>query len=145
MLPNICISIFSQALIVKSIYLCDLFAFVISSKQCDPGWISDLKTNHKRDGLNRIIASVHIISHEEIIILWQLTTNSEQFNQIMELAVDVTTYGHWSTYWFHIFFVNQNLLCFFTQSLNTVFWQWLALHQTFNFCIKIVYIGEIYL
>lgn len=44
-LPNVGVSIFSEALIIKSIYLSDLLAFVVSSEDSDSAWISDLKAD----------------------------------------------------------------------------------------------------
>lgn len=40
--PNICISIFSQALVIKAVNLCDLSAFMISTEDGDSLSISNL-------------------------------------------------------------------------------------------------------
>ena len=40
--PHIHGSIFPQAFIIESIYLCDLSAFMIPTNQCDAVWISHL-------------------------------------------------------------------------------------------------------
>jgi hypothetical protein len=36
------------------------------------------------------------LTHEEVVGVWVWTTNLEQLHQIMELAVNVTTHGHWA-------------------------------------------------
>ena len=43
-LPNIGIAVFSKALIVESINLSDLFAFVVASEDGDSAWISDFES-----------------------------------------------------------------------------------------------------
>lgn len=39
-LPNICVSVFSQTLVIKTIDLSNLFALVISSQDGYPIWVS---------------------------------------------------------------------------------------------------------
>ena len=51
-LPNIGITVLSQALIIESVDLCDLLALVISSQDGDSVWVSDLKSNKEGNGLD---------------------------------------------------------------------------------------------
>ena len=51
-LPNIGITVLSQALIIESVDLCDLLALVISSQNGDSVWISDLKSDKEGNGLD---------------------------------------------------------------------------------------------
>ena len=69
-LPHVGISVFPQTLIVESINLCDLFGLVITSKDCNSVWISNLEADQKRNSLNRVVPSINVISHEEIVVIW---------------------------------------------------------------------------
>jgi hypothetical protein len=51
-LPNVGITVLSQALIIESIDLCDLLALVISSQDGDSVWVSDLKSDKEGNGLD---------------------------------------------------------------------------------------------
>jgi hypothetical protein len=69
MLPYVCVSIFSEALIVESVDLRDLSTLVVSSKDCDSISVSDFQGDEQSDRLKRVIASIDVVSHEEIIRL----------------------------------------------------------------------------
>ena len=43
---------------------------------------------------HRIISSVDVVSHEEIICIWRFSTDAEQLHQIMELTVNISTNGN---------------------------------------------------
>ena len=69
-LPNLSISVLSKALIIESINLCNLLGLVISSKNGDSLWIPDLEADQERHSLDGVVASVDVISHEEIVVIW---------------------------------------------------------------------------
>lgn len=51
-LPHVCIAVFAQALVVEAIYLCDLTRFVVTTKDCNSAWVSDLQRNEERDSFH---------------------------------------------------------------------------------------------
>jgi hypothetical protein len=51
-LPDISISILPKTLVIKSVNLCDLLALVVSSKDSDSVWVSDLKCDQQGNGLD---------------------------------------------------------------------------------------------
>jgi len=63
-LPNIGISIFPQTLIVKTIHLCNLSRFMISAQNSDSILEPDFQANQEGNGLNRVVPSINVISHE---------------------------------------------------------------------------------
>ena len=69
-LPNIGITVLSQALIIESVDLCDLLALVISSQDGDSVWVSDLKSNKEGNGLDWVVSSIDVISHEQVVVVW---------------------------------------------------------------------------
>ena len=63
-LPDVCVSVFSLALIVKAIDLRDLSGLVISPQNCDSVSESNLQSNQEGDSFNRVIAPVNVVPHE---------------------------------------------------------------------------------
>lgn len=76
-LPNIGISVLSQAFIIKSIDLGDLLTLVITSQDGNSVWISNFESDEKSHGLNRVVTSIDVISHEKVVVIRQSTTNFE--------------------------------------------------------------------
>jgi hypothetical protein len=61
-LPDVRISVFTQAFVVKSVDLCDLTGFVVSTKDCDALRVTDFQSNKECDGLNRVVPTVNIVT-----------------------------------------------------------------------------------
>lgn len=60
--PHISITILAQALVVETVYLCDLSRLVISSKNGDAVGVSNLESNQQRYGLDGIVAPVDVVT-----------------------------------------------------------------------------------
>lgn len=43
-LPDVCVAVFPQALVIETVHLCDLPALVVSSQYRDAFWIANLQT-----------------------------------------------------------------------------------------------------
>jgi len=76
-LPNIGISVLSQAFIIKSIDLGDLLTLVITSQDGNSVRVSNFESDEKSHGLNRVVTSIDVISHEKVVVIRQSTTNFE--------------------------------------------------------------------
>jgi len=126
-LPNVCISVFSKALIVEAIDLSNLLGLVVTSQDGDSVWISDLEGYQESDGLNRVVASVNVVAHEQVVVVWQLTSNFEKFFQIVELSMDVTADSDWGSNRLHIAFFHKDLLGLLAESFDIVLSERLAL------------------
>lgn len=70
-------AIFPEALIVEAINLGNLSGLVVSSQDSDSVSIPDLQGNKECHSLDTVIASINVISHEEIIRVWWLASNFE--------------------------------------------------------------------
>ena len=44
-----------------------------------------------------MVSSIHVISQEEVVRVWNITSNSEQLNQVVKLTMDVAADGHGTT------------------------------------------------
>lgn len=60
--PDIGVAVFAQAFIVKTIDLCDLTGFVISSENGDTLGVTDLKTDEESDRLHRVVTTVDVVT-----------------------------------------------------------------------------------
>ena len=63
---------------------------MVSSENRESISEANLQTNQQRHCLHRVISSVHIVAHEQIVCLRRLAANTEEFLQVVELSVDVT-------------------------------------------------------
>lgn len=66
-LPNIGVSIFSAALVVEAVDLCDLSAFVVAPEDGESVWVSHLEGEEEGHTLHAVVPSVHVISHEQVV------------------------------------------------------------------------------
>jgi hypothetical protein len=80
------------------LHLGDLSALVVSSENCEPISVANLQRDKQSDCFNRIVTSVNVVSHEEVVCVWGLATNLEELFQIVELAVDIPTNCDGCTY-----------------------------------------------
>lgn len=60
--PDIGVAVFAQALVVKTVDLCDLAGFVISSENGDTLGVTDLKTDKESDRLHRVVTTVDVVT-----------------------------------------------------------------------------------
>lgn len=61
--PDVGIAVFSQALVIKPVDLGDLPGLVVPSQNGDALWVSDLESNEQGDSLDRVVASVDVITY----------------------------------------------------------------------------------
>ena len=107
--PDIGVSVLPQTLIVEPIHLSNLPRLVVSSQDRDPILESHLQRNQQSHSLNRVVASVHVVTHKEIIRVWGPPSNLEELHEIMELPVDISAHSNRAFHWLHVAFFRQNL------------------------------------
>lgn len=61
-LPNVCISVFSQTLVIEAVNLRDLPRLMVSAENCDALRIANFQSNEKCDGFDRVISTVNIVA-----------------------------------------------------------------------------------
>lgn len=61
-LPDVCVAVFSKALVVEAIDLGDLAGFVVSSENGYALGVSDLEGDEEGNGLDGIVTSVNVIT-----------------------------------------------------------------------------------
>ena len=60
--PDIGVAVFAQTFVVKSIDLCNLAGFVVSTENSDTLGVTDLKADEERDRFNRVVTTVDVIT-----------------------------------------------------------------------------------
>ena len=63
-LPDVGVAVFPQALVVKAVDLSDLTRLVVSTQDGDALRVSDFESDEQGDRLDRVVASIDVISHE---------------------------------------------------------------------------------
>ena len=89
--PDVDRAVLAEAFIVESVNLGDLTRLVVTSDQSDTLWVADLKCQQKKERLDRVVATINEITHEEVVGVGALATDLEKFHQVIELTVNITT------------------------------------------------------
>jgi len=118
--PNVCVSVFSQALVIETIDLSDLTALMVAAKNGDATTEPHLECDEEGDGLYAVVAPVHVVPHEEIVGVWRLATDLEELHEVVELAMDVTAHRHGTLDALYVALLAQDLLGLLTQDLDLV-------------------------
>lgn len=74
-------------------YLSNLSRLMIPSEDGQSVGKSDFHGHEEGDCLDAIVTSINVVSHEQIVCVWSVAADSEQFYQIMELAMNITAHG----------------------------------------------------
>ena len=111
-LPWVSVSVFSNCFIIESIDGCDLSSFVISSEEGNMSWVLEFEAEEKLESLNRVESSINKVSHEDISSVRDLSSLVEQFEEVVELTVDVTTDGNGSLHGLNVALFDKDFLNF---------------------------------
>lgn len=77
------------AFIVESIDPVNAGTLVVSTKNEKVFWVLDLVREQQTDGLERLLASIHIVSQKEVIGLWWEAAVLKQPKQVVVLSMDI--------------------------------------------------------
>ena len=84
---------------------------MVTSQNSDSVLEADLKGNQEGHSLNRVVATIDVVTHEEVVSVRGLSSDLEQLAQVVELSVDVTADGHGGAHLLHVRLVYQNFFC----------------------------------
>jgi hypothetical protein len=65
--PYVGVSVLPQALVVETVDLGDLARFVVASEDGDAIAVPQLHRDEEGDGLDGVVSSVYVITHEEVV------------------------------------------------------------------------------
>lgn len=80
---------------------------MIAPQNGDPIPVAHFQGDKQADGLDRVIASVNIVPHEEVVCVRAVPSYSEQLQEVLKLPMDVATDSHWALHMLHILFPLQ--------------------------------------
>jgi hypothetical protein len=81
----------SLALIVETVDAVDRGTLVVTAEDEEVLGVLDLVGEKQADGLERLLATVDVVTEEEVVGLRRETTVLEQTQEVVVLAVDITT------------------------------------------------------
>jgi len=94
---------------------------VVASENGDSVLEADLVAHQQGYCLHRVIAPVHVISHEQIIRVRRPPSYSKELHEIVELAMDVPANCDRAPHWLHIALLRQDLFRFITEGFDFMF------------------------
>lgn len=143
-LPDVGVAVFAQALVVEAIHLGDLAGLVVATQDGDAAWVADLEGDEQSDGLDREVATVDVVTHEEVVGVGIRASNLEQLHQVVELTVDVTAHCHRALHGLHIALVLQDFPRLLAQPPHFILGQLLACHQALDPAVKGADVGWVH-
>ena len=82
-LPDIRVSVFAQAFVVEAIDLCDLARFVVAAQDGDPVAIAHLERHEQGDCLDRVVATIDVVAHEEVVGIRRVSSYPEKLREVV--------------------------------------------------------------
>lgn len=143
-LPDIRVAILAQALVVEAVHLSDLARLVVATQNGDAAGVADLERDEQSDGLNREVATINVIAHEEVVGIGIGSSDLEQLHQVVELTVDVTANCHRALHRLHVALVLQDFPGLLAQPSHFVLGQLLACHQALDPAVKGADVGWVH-
>ena len=79
---------------------------MVTSEKGDAVGPLQLQTEQELEGLNRVVAAIDEVTHEDVAGIRNLTTFFEKLEEVVELTMDVTADGNGSADWLDIALFN---------------------------------------
>ena len=138
-LPHVRVSVLAETLVVEAVHLGDLSRLVVTTQDRHSVAVSHLERNEQGNRLDTVVATVDIVTHEEIVGVWRVASNAEELGKIMlsgpstsqhaksqvsacmstyELTVNVTTDRYGATDWLDVGLFKQDLTSLFTRVIE---------------------------
>lgn len=81
--PHVRIAVLAEAFVVEAVHLRDLPRFVVTAEDCYSIAVPQLESDEEGDSFDGVIASVNVISHEEVVCVGRVAADAEEFRKIM--------------------------------------------------------------
>ena len=109
-LPGVHIAVLAHGLLVEAVDGCDTTSLMVTSEESDAVGPLELQAEKELEGLHRVVTTIDEITHEDVASVGDLTTFFKQFEQIVELSVDVAADSDRGAHRLHIALLDQNFL-----------------------------------
>ena len=88
--PNVDRAVLPQALVVEAVDLRDLSALVVASQDRDSVLEAYFQADQQRHCLHAIVASIDIVTHEQVVRIRWASTDLKQLHKVVELSMHVS-------------------------------------------------------
>ena len=95
--PGVGVSVLSLAFCVKAINLSNLSRFVVSPEKGYSLGIFYFVEDKEHNCFDTVSSSINVVSQEEVVSVGDISTDFEDFEEVMKLPVNVPNKGYWST------------------------------------------------
>ena len=85
-LPDVGVAVLAQALVVEAVHLGDLARLVVAAQDRDAVAVPHLERDEERHRLDRVVAAVDVVAHEEVVGVGRVATDAEQLGQVVLCA-----------------------------------------------------------
>lgn len=85
----------SLAFIVETVHACDVRALVVTAQQEEVLGVPQLVAKQKEQSLKGLLATIDVVTEEEVITVWREAAHFEHADEICVLSVDVANDLHW--------------------------------------------------
>ena len=119
--PHVSVAIFAQALIVEAVDLRNLSGLVVAAQDRDPVLKADLQGHEQGDSLYRVVATVNVVTHEEVVGIGGASANLKELHEIVELAVYIAANGDWTLHRLHIALLREDFASLYTIMIRTTY------------------------
>jgi hypothetical protein len=127
--PDIEGAVFPDAFIIESIDLGDQPGFVVSSEQGDSVFVPYFQSQKEQECFDAVSSSVDIVSQEDVVGVGWVSSDFEEFDQVIELAVDVSADGHWGFDVDCVFLLLEDLFAHVAEGFDIALRQFLSTFQ----------------
>jgi hypothetical protein len=107
-LPNVVVFVLPHALIIEPVVLGDTSRLVVASENGESFFESYLEAEKETNSLNRVIASIDIISEEEVVGVRDVASDFEELHKVIKLSVYVSADVDRGSYIDHIGFFGKD-------------------------------------
>ena len=101
---------------------------MVAAKDGDPAAVADLQGDKQGNGLDAVVAPVHVVTHKEIVCVWRLAPNPEQLHEVVKLAVHIAANRHRALDRLNIALFRQNLFRFLAKNFHLQMQQTILVH-----------------
>ena len=126
-LPYVGVSVLTDTLVVEAVDLRDLTALVVSAQDRDAVAVAHLEADEQCDRFERVVASVDVITHEEVVRVGRVSANAEQLHQVVELTVNVAAHSNRAANGLDIALRLQNFFRFLANDAHFTLWKGFAI------------------
>jgi len=119
--PDVEGSVLFDALVVEAVDLGNEPGLMVASEEGDSVSVPHLERQEQKEGFNAVSASINIVPQKDVVCVGRVPTDLEEFQQIVELSVDVPADGDGGSNFDNIGLIPEDLLGGFAQFLDCDF------------------------